>query len=38
MKKTYEKEMKEKEFVEKELSELLEITLRLENELYSLSE
>jgi len=29
---------KEKEYVERELSKLLEITLRLENEIYSLSE
>ena len=32
------KEMKEKEYVERELSKLLETTLELENELYSAQE
>ncbi len=31
-------EMKEKEYVEKELSKLLETTLKLENELYLIQE
>ncbi|HJX50468.1 MAG TPA: hypothetical protein VJ438_03325 [Candidatus Nanoarchaeia archaeon] len=31
-------QMKEKEYVENELSKLLETTLRLENELYSISQ
>jgi hypothetical protein len=38
MKKGRINEMKEKEYVEKELSKLLEATLQWENELYSLSE
>ena len=32
------KQMDEKEYVEKELSKLLETTLKLENELYSVQE
>jgi hypothetical protein len=38
MEEKHKQRMEEREHVEKELSKLLEVTLRLENELYSVSE